>query len=85
MLERPRAHLSSSTAAAVVTAAAVEAVEAALVAALLTAAAVLAVGTAAARVIDRLATSRSSSCHDSGGAPSYAKVPTSVGDPATCA
>jgi len=76
MRERPRAQRSSSTAAAVVTAAAVEAVEAALVAALLTAAAVLTVGTAAARVIDRLA-----SCHvtvlighDSGGVPSYAKV-----------
>ena len=62
MRERPRAQLSSSTAAAV-TAATVEAVEAALVAALLTAAAVLAVGMAAAKVIDRLATS------SSGGAP----------------
>ena len=64
MPERPRA----STAAAVLTAAAVEAVEAALVAALLTAAAVLAVGMAAAKVIDRLATS------SSGAAPSYGKV-----------
>ncbi len=77
MRERPRAQLSSSTATAVVTAAAVEAVEAveaALVAALLIAAAVLTVGMAAARVIDRIATSRSPCGHDSGGAPSYAKV-----------